>query len=275
MKTFFRVQLYLFAVTLLTSYYLPLTTFLYAKETLIEVSVEVAEINNRVARELGIKWVDTIRFGEILSKQSLTGVNPSDRTPQDLPSSQPTKVPWDFPSLIRSGETARFDPFIGELKALAERGAIKITSKPRILTKSGKKATFLSGGEFPVVTETATRINVAYKDFGIKLEIIPVELPDNFVDVQVEAEVSRLDFTQLVAGRYPILNTRRAKTQVVLKSEDTMALGGMVETKKSQGRIGIPFLKDIPVLGYLFGVRRNIDEESTVVIFVTPKIVKE
>jgi len=223
---------------------------------MVQVSVEVAEINNDRARELGIEWQDEFSFGEISYSQQ-------GRSPEYLP---------EIPSILKIGEISRYYPFFTKLKFLQEKGAAKIISKPRLVTKSGSSAKFLVGGEMPVISSGISGGTIEWKEFGIKIEIKPLVVSEKEIDVYILAEISRVDWSNMVYN-YPILSTREAESSVKVKSGETITIAGLNETKKQEKKKGIPFLVDIPFLGILFGKKVLIDTNSTVVIFVTPTVI--
>ncbi|OQA91044.1 MAG: putative type II secretion system protein D precursor [Elusimicrobia bacterium ADurb.Bin231] len=227
-------------------------------QDMIEISVEVTEINNDKASELGIKWFDTIQTGEI--SYTLGG-----RTPESLP---------EIPSIIKGGDWARYSAFTAELKMLQTKGAAQILSKPKLVTKSGTSAKFHIGGTFPIVASAVTGGGtVEWKEYGIKTEVLPRVLKDRSIDLTLTTEVSRLDWANKVE-EYPAVLTRLASSSVRVKSGHTIALAGMMETKKEEATTGIPLLSEIPVAGALFSRKSLVERKTTVLIFVTPKIIE-
>lgn len=224
-------------------------------ESMIEISVEVTEINNQKARELGIKWVDTINTGEIAGAQD----------GKLLP------VFTEVPSIFETGEWGRYTPLTAELKILQEKGAAQILSKPKIVTKSGTSAKVIVGGEIPIVSSGVGGGSIQWKEFGIKTEILPNILADSYIDLILSTEVSRLDWSNQVSGN-PAIMKREANSNIRIKSGQTIAIAGLIETKKEEKTSGIPLLCDIPILGHLFSRKSLVDTKTNVLIFVTPKI---
>lgn len=226
-------------------------------EPMVEISVEITEINNTKANQLGIKWSDTISAGEIAYKMD-------GRVPEVLP---------EVPSLIKSGEWSRYTALTSELKLLQEKGAAQVLSKPKIMTKSGTSAKVVVGGEIPIVASGVGGGNIQWKEFGIKVEILPKVLENHDIDLILTTEVSRLDWANQVSGN-PAIMKREATSNVRIKSGQTMTLAGLIETKKEEKSAGIPLLSDLPVLGVLFS-RKSLNETKTnILIFVTPRIVE-
>jgi pilus assembly protein CpaC len=223
-------------------------------EDMIEISVEVTEINHNKANELGIRWYDTIQAGEV----SFTEAN---RIPASLP---------EIPSIIKVGDWARYTALSAELKLLQAKGAAQILSQPKIVTKSGTSAKIIVGGEVPIVSSGVGGGTIQWKEFGIKMEILPTMTSDNYIDLVLHTEISRLDWTNQVNGN-PALMKREANSNLRLKSGQTITLAGMIEAKKDQQSVGIPLLSDIPILGVLFSRKLTNETKSNILVFVTPK----
>jgi pilus assembly protein CpaC len=224
---------------------------------MVEIAVEITEIDDNKANDLGIKWSDTVQTGE--AAWSVTG-----RTPSSLP---------EIPSIISVGDWARYTSLTAALKLLTEKGAAHILSKPKLVARSGTSAQFIVGGEFPVTAVGPTTSTVVWKEFGIKTEVTPKILADGLIDITLLTEVSRLDWSNQVQG-YPVITKRQASSSVRLKDEQTIALAGLIETKKDEKLSGIPLLSEIPVIGRLFGQRSTFETKTNVLIFVTPRILK-
>lgn len=242
-----------FYAVICLSVFLSVLIFPYScrADEMVEISVEFTEINTNMANQLGVKWTDTIKAGESV-----------------LP------VAWpEFPSIIQVGEWSRQTALAAELKMLEENGAAQILSKPKIVTKSGTSAKVIVGGEIPIVASGVGGGSIEWKEFGIKAEILPKILPDRSIDLTLTTEVSRLDFANSVNNN-PAIMKREAHSNVILKSGQTIALAGLIETKKEEKSEGIPLLCDIPVLGYLFSRKTLSDTKTNVLIFVTPKIIE-
>jgi len=230
---------------------------LFAGNEIIQITVEVTEVNNNKARELGVKWVDSIEFGEVA-----WGMDK--RSPEYLP---------EVPAIFETGDWARWTSLTAQLKLLQQKGAAKILSKPKLLTRSGTKAEFSVGGEFPVISGGVGGGEIEWKEYGIILRIKPEVVGDNKIKASIETEVSRLDWANKV-DNYPAISTRRAKNNVVVRNGQTIAIAGLTETKQETQKTGLPILSDLPILGYLFGQEKVVEEQNTILIFITPEIVK-
>ncbi|MDR1942114.1 MAG: type II and III secretion system protein [Endomicrobium sp.] len=214
-------------------------------EQMVEISVEITEINENKSMQLGIQWPSEISASEV-----------------------------NVPSIIESGAWARITAFNATLKSLEANGAAKVLSKPKLVTKSGTTAKFMVGGEFPVVAAEIGTSKIEWKEFGIIMQITPTVLKDSKIDIKLNTELSRLDYNAPVAG-YPSVAKRQASSHLQVKNGETMVLAGLIETTKGKTTEGIPILSDIPVIGVLFGVKRDYETKTNVLIFVTTKLIEE
>lgn len=241
-------RVYFFIVFLLA-----VSTSLFA-EQLVEISIEITEINNNKAKEYGIKWVDEISTGELFV------ASPEETT--------------TYPSLVEFNDWVRYTPLSAKLKLLQESGSAEVLSNPKLITKSGSKARFLVGGEFPIAVSGVSGGNVEWKEYGIITEILPKILPDHKIDLTIETELSRLDWSNAVQG-FPNIAKRQAKSYVILKNQQTIVIAGLIENYKDKTTSGIPILSDIPLLGTLFKHTKSVNNKTNVLIFVTPKIIEQ
>lgn len=166
------------------------------------------------------------------------------------------------------------------LSTLAAAGRVRILSRPIVLAQNNQEARILIGAQRPFIqvfralpTEAAVRDQVVqYRDVGTSLTIRPTINPDGYVNLQLTQEVSNATSeTQFGA---PVISTREASTHLFVRDGRTVVIGGLTEQQRDQSRSGIPFLKDIPVLGALFGFTRNNTFRSELFLFLTPHIIK-
>jgi pilus assembly protein CpaC len=160
------------------------------------------------------------------------------------------------------------------IRALERDGLIKTLAEPNLTAISGEPAEFLAGGEVPYVTgvDTQTGVSaVAFKKFGVQLSFTPVVLTEGRISLKIDTSVS--DISGYVANN-PLFDTRQAKTVVELPSGGSLALAGLISTKTQQNIDGLPGAKDIPILGTLFRSRDFQNDESELVVIVTPYLVQ-
>src|SRR5439155_6136803 len=163
-------------------------------------------------------------------------------------------------------------------KALQTRGQFQSRAEPNLVAESGKEASFLAGGEFPVPVAQGSGANLAisvqYKEFGVRLNFTPVIHGDR-VHLKVRPEVSTLDFANgvLLNGfRIAALSTRRTETELELQDGQTFAIAGLLNNSLNSTLQKIPGIGDIPILGLLFKSKAANKEQTELVVMITPQI---
>ncbi|MCA9113903.1 MAG: pilus assembly protein N-terminal domain-containing protein [Planctomycetaceae bacterium] len=167
--------------------------------------------------------------------------------------------------------------FQGFLEALKTEGLLKIKAEPELVTTNGRPATLLNGGEFPIlVPQSLGTVTVEWREFGVRLEAVPIILGGGRLRLEVQPEVSERDFANAVdinGTRVPGLTTRRVNTQVEMKFGQTLMIAGLISSRETADSKKIPFLGELPWLGAAFR-RTSYDEvETELVIMVTPELV--
>ncbi len=157
------------------------------------------------------------------------------------------------------------------LSALESRGLGKVLASPTLLCRSGKEAEFLAGGEFPIKVAGFKNHEVVWKKYGVLLRIKPQADLAGRMSIALTTEVSMIDASQSVDG-LPGLLTNRIETHFDLSSTRTIALSGLIKKEWGESISGLPGLGRLPILGPLFSSRDFKDQESELVIFVTPEL---
>jgi pilus assembly protein CpaC len=167
------------------------------------------------------------------------------------------------------------------MRALNDRGGLKNLAEPNLVVANGAEGKFLVGGEFPIVISTGSTgtssFSVSYKEFGIRLGFLPKISPNGEIYLHVSQEVSELDFANAVilsGFRIPALKSRKAESGLQLADGQTFVLAGLLDNKVQKQVSKIPLLGDIPILGALFRSTRYINNETELMVMVTPKIVR-
>jgi pilus assembly protein CpaC len=180
------------------------------------------------------------------------------------------------------------------VQALERVGLARTLAEPVLTAVSGSSATFLAGGEFPVpVSQEGSRISVEFKPFGVGLGFTPVVLGPNRISLKVSTEVSEISsaasfrqpdtvirnsaglVTDTIRGlSIPGVSTRKAETTLELPSGRSMIMAGLIQSQTRQAIEGVPGLKDLPVLGNLFRSRDFANNETELVIIITPYLVQ-
>jgi pilus assembly protein CpaC len=164
------------------------------------------------------------------------------------------------------------------IRAMQTRGLFQSLAEPNLVAESGKEASFLAGGEFPVPIVqgqgTNLGISVMFKEFGVRLNFTPTINGDR-VHLKVKPEVSTLDFANAVVMngfRIPALSTRRTETEIELRNGQTFAIAGLLNNQMQSTMQKIPGIGDIPILGYLFRSKVANKDQTELVVMITPEI---
>lgn len=242
-------------------------------EPMIMMDVKVVEFPKSALREMGLKWnpaggaaIGAIWYpggrGDTGGRQiNIDAAKPPISAiggvgPVSLPSS------LTIMSALNLGLNA-------QLNLLDQDGRATILAEPQLSTRSGYKASFLAGGEFPYSVASVTGVTIQFKQYGIKLDIEPKVGRNGVIRAVIESEVSSLDGSVSSAAG-PALLTRRTKTEFNVRTGETIVLSGLLQRTTSNDIDKVPLLGDIPVLGALFRSKRFQNKETELVVFVTP-----
>jgi pilus assembly protein CpaC len=184
--------------------------------------------------------------------------------------------------LILTGQQSQLNAIISALRAT---GDFRNLAEPNLIATNGFEATFLAGGEFPFPAVqaagagggAANAITVQFREFGVKLRFTPTVTDAGTIRLDVEPEVSSLDFANGVSSGgfvIPSLLTRRAHTQVELAPGQHLAIAGLLDNTLLESVDKIPLLGDLPIIGALFRNRLNQQERTELLVLVTPYIVE-
>ncbi|AOR79264.1 pilus assembly protein N-terminal domain-containing protein [Novosphingobium resinovorum] len=168
------------------------------------------------------------------------------------------------------------------LSALSSNGLSQLLAQPTLLVRSGEKASFLAGGEFPVPVPQSTggngnTISIQYKEFGVRLSVTPYVLNENSIVLKLAPEVSELDYNngvQLQGYTVPGIRRRSTETTVELGSGQSFVIAGLNYSNSSVTKDKVPFLGDLPVLGAFFKRQQNQKERQELIIVATPRLVE-
>ncbi len=170
------------------------------------------------------------------------------------------------------------------LSALGSITDVKVISSPKLLTLNNKTATLQVGDQVPVITQTATGVrdatdltvvnSVQLRDTGILLRVTPRIGKSGAVFVDVRQEVSNAIATDTSGIDSPTIQQRKLSSTVAVQDGDSIALGGLIRDSVNYGDSGVPFLKDVPVLGKLFGTTDVTTDRTELLIFLRPRIIR-
>jgi pilus assembly protein CpaC len=167
------------------------------------------------------------------------------------------------------------------IRALQQQGALRALAEPNLIAMNGEQASFLAGGEYPVpvVQSSGDRstVTIVFKEYGVRLNFKPVVIDEDHIRLELEPEVSTLDFANGVkfdGFLVPGLRTRRAKTGIELRDGQSFALAGLLDNSETQTMSRVPGIGDIPVLGNLFRSKQFQKNETELMFIVTAQVVK-
>ncbi len=213
----------------------------------VEVMVEVTEVDESKAARLGIEWPSEISFTE--SGGTAFGV----------------------------GSVDRLTALRADVHFLIEEGAAEALARPNLVTDSGTPAAFHAGGQIPYITSASLgTTHVEFKPYGVLVTVQPTTLDDGRIRLKVKASVSAPDNANgaLLSGTaVPALLEREVNSNVTLKDGATMMLAGLAQTQRDAVIAGVPVLRRLPFLGALFRWKRTNERRTTIIVFVTPRLV--
>jgi len=165
--------------------------------------------------------------------------------------------------------------------ALEQKGLIRRLAEPNLIALSGDTARFLAGGEYPVPVPSTTSsgaptVTVDYKKFGVELAFVPTVLRHGVINLRIEPSVSEPDFTNQVVIQgtvVPTFTVRNTRTTVELRDGQSFAIAGLLQTKNTRAISQVPWIGSVPVLGALFRSSDYQQQETDLVVIVTPHLV--
>jgi type IV pilus assembly protein PilQ len=247
-----------------------LVKILDTPERQVLIEARIVEASSTFGRDLGVNW----------------RIN-NDNNPGDLPSnSADLSGGGGFlltPSIASSGLAGGItfgqigiDSTVLDLRisALETSGNGKVISRPRVTTLNGEEATISQGTQIPYQTVSDKGTTTEFKSAELSLKVTPVINPDGSVILEIDASNSSLGSTVATgAGSAPAIDTKNAKTKLLVMDGETTVIGGIFVESENFGEAGIPFLRKIPILGHLFRSNSQSSTRSELLIFITPRIV--
>jgi pilus assembly protein CpaC len=242
----------------------------------VMLEVRFAEVKRSALKNLGLSWFvgsDAGKLGGAIGNGAgITGNGP------------PTleAITGSFAVISRTFR-AFGENFNVTLDALERKGVITTLAEPTLVALSGETATFLAGGEFPIPVSQGTSTNggnaitVEFKPFGVSLAFTPTVLADGVINMVVQPEVSSIDPSASVVINnltIPGLQTRRAKTVLELRDGESFAMAGLIRKDFQDTVRQVPLLGSIPIIGALFHSTNFQNDQTELVIIVTPRLVR-
>lgn len=213
------------------------------KKSLLSYDLKIIEISKGSTSQLGVRWPDALTVNGSFGVEGDSGATYS----------------------VASGFEAR-------LNLLLADGRARILAHPHLVCESGESASFLAGGEIPIVIVTPETRTVEWKTYGIVLKLQPKMDAGNKIRTQVTAEISTVDHGS-GSSQVPGFLTRRVTTHFAGPSGGTVMLSGLIKSEMAKDISKVPLLGQIPILGELFKSRSFRENESELAIFITPAVV--
>jgi type IV pilus assembly protein PilQ len=225
----------------------------------VDINAKLVDVDVEATRELGIDWGLLNLHASGFSGSGSAGVNAG------IPASAAN---------VKFGTVRSWGELNAILQMLEKSNKANIISNPRITTMDNREASILVGKEIPlIVADEAGNPITELTKIGILLRVTPHVNADRTITLDLHPEVSDLQSESTAQGGI-IISTNEADTRVVVKNGETAVIGGLIKNSQTSVRRGVPVLKDIPFLGWLFTASSKADKKQELVIFVTPTIVE-
>jgi len=258
------------------------------------IEARIVEVDTTFTRDLGVQWGGAYRGASGSKQYGITGV--TDSTGASVPGSAVTAATTNpftatapiptyavnLPAAVGLGsgggiafgflkDNLRLDL---SLTALESSGKGKIISSPKVVTTDNKEATIEQGTQIPYSTVSASGTNVQFIDATLSLKVTPHITPDGRISMKVDVKNdSQGDVAP--GSNTPSINKKKATTDVLISDGETTVIGGILQITRNESRSGLPWLSKIPVLGYLFRHDVNTTQNRELLIFITPRILKQ
>ncbi|WNV08642.1 type II and III secretion system protein family protein [Tardiphaga sp. 709] len=237
----------------------------------VMLKVTVAEVQRNIVKQLGVDLSASMSYGT--SVVNFNNSNPFTARGSSLVSDNALKASFgSTPSVTAT------------LKAMENAGVIRTLAEPTLTAISGETANFLAGGEFPVpggnTCDPTTRIcttQITFKKFGISLGFTPVVLSEGRISLRVGTEVSELsqENSVTISGTsIPAIKVNRADTTLEIPSGGSMVMAGLIKQQTKAAISGLPGMSQLPVLGTLFRSRDYVNNNTELMVLVTPYVVR-
>jgi pilus assembly protein CpaC len=243
----------------------------------VMLKVTLAEVQRSIIKQLGIDLSANLTYGTSVVK--FNNSNPFSANSAPLVAGN-----------ALTGSFGGAPSVQATLRAMENAGVVRTLAEPNLTAISGESATFISGGEFPIPTGVTCQTTtsggigqcvqtVSFKKFGISLNFTPVVLTEGRISLRVMTEVSEISTENALQGgsggtTIPSIKTRRAETTLEIPSGGAMAMAGLIQEQTKQAINGLPGLSQVPVLGTLFRSRDYVNNQSELMVLVTPYVVR-
>lgn len=240
----------------------------------VMLKVVVAEVQRNVIKQLGVDLSANMNYGTAVV--NFNNTNPFTANGRALVSGNAATAGFG-----NSG-TPGVPSVQATVRAMESAGVMRTLAEPNLTAISGESANFLAGGEFPIpsgisCTNGTCTPTITFKKFGISLNFTPVVLSEGRISLRVATEVSEVsndNSIQISGTSVPSIKTRRADTTLEIPSGGSMAMAGLIQQQTKQAINGMPGLARLPILGTLFRSRDYVNNNTELMVLVTPYVVR-
>jgi len=246
----------------------------------VMLKVTVAEVRRDIIKQMGVDLSASMNYGTAVVNFNNSNPFTANNAPL-VPGNNLTAA-----ALNKAG----LPSVTATLRAMESAGVVRTLAEPNLTAISGESATFISGGEFPIPTGVTCQTSttgaigncvqtVSFKKFGISLNFTPVVLTEGRISLRVMTEVSEVSAENSLTGgaggtTIPSIKTRRAETTLEIPSGGSIAMAGLIQEQTKQAVNGLPGLDSLPVLGALFRSQDFVNNQTELMVIVTPYIVR-
>ncbi len=246
----------------------------------VMLKVTVAEVRRDIIKQMGVDLSASMNYGTAVVNFNNSNPFTANNAPL-VPGNNLTAA-----ALTKAG----LPSVTATLRAMESAGVVRTLAEPNLTAISGESATFISGGEFPIPTGVTCQTSttgaigncvqtVSFKKFGISLNFTPVVLTEGRISLRVMTEVSEVSAENSLTGgaggtTIPSIKTRRAETTLEIPSGGSIAMAGLIQEQTKQAINGLPGLDSLPVLGALFRSQDFVNNQTELMVIVTPYIVR-
>jgi type IV pilus assembly protein PilQ len=254
----------------------------------IQIDCKIVQATSNFSKEIGIQWGASYSgTSSALGNRTveITGARTGAGTEATGTRTGGATIPYsvNLPATIGAGSGGVLGMFIGsatdsflldvQLSALEAEGKGRIISNPKVITSDNKKAIIQQGKSIPYATVSQSGTQTQFAEAVLGLEVTPTVTNDGYIKLEILAKKDQADFSNQ-SGGVPTIDKKQATTLLYIRDGETAVIGGIYEREESDSQNGLPGLQNIPLLGWLFKKTAKSDNKTELLIFITPRILK-
>lgn len=246
----------------------------------VNIDAKIVEVTTEFQKELGVQWgmlLSSHGGSRTFGAPSIpggTGFNSGNPLMVNLPAVEVSPGKGGAVGLGYISASSAFTLDL-QLSAMESSGEGKVISNPKITTSDNQEARILQGKKIPYQTVSSDGTSTSFVNATLELIVTPHITPEGTIVMDIEAKKNEADFAGPQVLGVPTIDIKEIKTQVLINNNDTLVIGGIFKNNKANTLDKVPGFADIPILGYLFQHRDKVDRTDELLIFITPRIVKQ